>query len=83
VRLLRVCCCCDRYKHLQGKCVVHPVSQRRIPIIADAELVDMEFGTGERGGGWHQGLGGVAAGPRGGGSRAYGGTNKCVLGVGG
>ncbi|WIA29336.1 hypothetical protein OEZ86_011841 [Tetradesmus obliquus] len=35
-----------RYKHLHGKFVVHPVSQRRIPIIADAELVDMEFGTG-------------------------------------
>jgi hypothetical protein len=34
------------YKHLHGKFVVHPVSQRRIPIIADAELVDMEFGTG-------------------------------------
>eukprot|EP00878_Enallax_costatus_P001054 GHUV01001189.1.p1 GENE.GHUV01001189.1~~GHUV01001189.1.p1 ORF type:complete len:843 (+),score=324.29 GHUV01001189.1:29-2530(+) len=36
----------QRYKHLHGKFVVHPVSKRRIPIIADAELVDMEFGTG-------------------------------------
>jgi hypothetical protein len=34
------------YTHLHGKFVVHPVSQRRIPIITDAELVDMEFGTG-------------------------------------
>eukprot|EP00775_Hariotina_reticulata_P010346 gene10346-10503_t len=36
----------QRYKHLHGQHVVHPVSGRRIPIIADAELVDMEFGTG-------------------------------------
>jgi valyl-tRNA synthetase len=26
--------------------VVHPVDGRRIPIICDAELVDMAFGTG-------------------------------------
>ena len=26
--------------------VVHPVDGRRIPIICDAELVDMSFGTG-------------------------------------
>ena len=35
-----------RYTHLHGKHVVHPVNQRRIPIICDAELVDMAFGTG-------------------------------------
>ena len=35
-----------RYKHLHGKYVVHPFNNRRIPIITDAELVDMEFGTG-------------------------------------
>ena len=27
--------------------MVHPVNGRRIPIICDAELVDMSFGTGE------------------------------------
>jgi valyl-tRNA synthetase len=36
----------DRYKHLHGKFVVHPVDGRQIPIICDAELVDMSFGTG-------------------------------------
>jgi valyl-tRNA synthetase len=36
----------NRYKHLHGKFVVHPVSGRRIPIVTDAELVDMAFGTG-------------------------------------
>ncbi len=35
-----------RYTHLHGKCVVHPVSGRRLPIITDAQLVDMTFGTG-------------------------------------
>jgi valyl-tRNA synthetase len=35
-----------RYKHLHGKFVIHPFNQRRIPIITDPELVDMEFGTG-------------------------------------
>ncbi len=35
-----------RYRHLQGKQVVHPILGRNIPIIADAELVDMAFGTG-------------------------------------
>ena len=35
-----------RYKHLHGKFAVHPLNQRRIPIICDAELVDMSFGTG-------------------------------------
>lgn len=35
-----------RYKHLHGKFVIHPFNNRRIPIVCDAELVDMEFGTG-------------------------------------
>ena len=35
-----------RYKHLHGRHVVHPVDGRRIPIICDADLVDMAFGTG-------------------------------------
>ena len=35
-----------RYKSLHGKCLVHPVNGRKIPIITDAILVDMEFGTG-------------------------------------
>jgi valyl-tRNA synthetase len=33
-------------QHLHGKFVVHPFLERRIPIITDAELVDMAFGTG-------------------------------------
>ena len=36
----------DRYKHLHGKYVIHPFNNRRIPIILDPILVDMEFGTG-------------------------------------
>ncbi len=35
-----------RYKHLIGKTVRHPILPRDIPIIADAILVDPEFGTG-------------------------------------
>ena len=35
-----------RYAHLHGKHVVHPVNGRKIPIITDAVLVDMAFGTG-------------------------------------
>lgn len=35
----------DRYKHLVGKNVKLPLTDRVIPIIAD-EFVDMEFGTG-------------------------------------
>jgi hypothetical protein len=31
---------------MHGKFVVHPVDGRRIPLICDAELVDMSFGTG-------------------------------------
>ncbi len=36
----------DRYKDLIGKHAVLPIANRRIPIIADAILVDPEFGTG-------------------------------------
>ncbi len=35
-----------RYRHLAGGFARHPFLDRRIPIIADAELVDPEFGTG-------------------------------------
>ncbi|KAJ3564931.1 hypothetical protein NP233_g7968 [Leucocoprinus birnbaumii] len=36
-----------RYKHLHGKFAVHPfVSDRKIPIVVDSIVVDMEFGTG-------------------------------------
>lgn len=35
-----------RYKHLIGMEIVHPLVKRRLPIVADAELVDMAFGTG-------------------------------------
>ncbi|MDB4972833.1 MAG: valyl-tRNA synthetase [Myxococcaceae bacterium] len=35
-----------RYTHLHGKFAKHPFVDRRIPIILDAELVDMKFGTG-------------------------------------
>ena len=35
-----------RHKHLHGKRVRHPFVDRLIPIITDAELVDMSFGTG-------------------------------------
>jgi valyl-tRNA synthetase len=35
-----------RYTHLHGKHVIHPFNGRRIPIIQDATLVDMTFGTG-------------------------------------
>ncbi|XP_071948328.1 valine--tRNA ligase-like [Antedon mediterranea] len=34
-----------RYKHLQGKNVIHPFRNEPIPIIAD-DFVDMNFGTG-------------------------------------
>ncbi len=36
----------DRYKHLIGKEIDLPLSDRKIPILGDAELVDLEFGTG-------------------------------------
>lgn len=35
-----------RIQHLHGKFVLHPFSQRRIPIVCDGIIVDMEFGTG-------------------------------------
>jgi len=35
-----------RYKHLHGKFLIHPFCDRKIPIITDGELVDMNFGTG-------------------------------------
>jgi valyl-tRNA synthetase len=35
-----------RFKHLIGKQVELPLTGRRIPVIGDAELVSMEFGTG-------------------------------------
>ncbi|UZJ54975.1 hypothetical protein CBS101457_004295 [Exobasidium rhododendri] len=36
-----------RYKHLHGKFASHPfIPDRKIPIVADAIAVDMEFGTG-------------------------------------
>jgi len=35
-----------RYKHLVGGQVELPLTGRRIPILADAQLVDMAFGTG-------------------------------------
>ena len=35
-----------RYKDLHGKLLVHPFVDRKIPIITDAILVDMKFGTG-------------------------------------
>ncbi|MBA4157285.1 MAG: valine--tRNA ligase [Gemmatimonadetes bacterium] len=36
----------DRYRHLIGRTVRHPFIDRAIPIVADADLVDPEFGTG-------------------------------------
>ena len=36
----------ERYQHLIGKRVVHPLLDRRFPIVADAVLVDPAFGTG-------------------------------------
>lgn len=35
----------SRYKHLHGKFVKHPFTDRRLPIICD-DFVDMNFGTG-------------------------------------
>ncbi len=35
-----------RYQHLIGKTLQHPFVDRAIPIVADATLVDMAFGTG-------------------------------------
>jgi len=36
----------SRYASLIGKYAMHPFLPRKLPIIADEELVDMEFGTG-------------------------------------
>jgi valyl-tRNA synthetase len=36
----------ERYKHLHGKFVIHPLLNRKIPIVLDDILVDMAFGTG-------------------------------------
>jgi valyl-tRNA synthetase len=35
----------ERYKHLQGKRVIHPFRNETLPIILDS-FVDMSFGTG-------------------------------------
>jgi valyl-tRNA synthetase len=35
-----------RYLHLHGRFLVHPFVDRKIPIITDSTLVDMDFGTG-------------------------------------
>ena len=35
-----------RYQHLIGKKLVHPFLDRKLDIIVDDVLVDMEFGTG-------------------------------------
>ena len=36
----------ERYKHLIGKTLRHPIIERDVPIVGDAILVDPEFGTG-------------------------------------
>jgi valyl-tRNA synthetase len=36
----------ERYAHLIGKTIDLPLTERKIPIIADAVLVDLEFGSG-------------------------------------
>jgi valyl-tRNA synthetase len=36
----------DRYRHLIGRLVQHPLLDRRFPVIGDAVLVDPAFGTG-------------------------------------
>ena len=36
----------ERYKAFHGKTLVHPFSDRKVPIILDPVLVDMAFGTG-------------------------------------
>ncbi|XP_042860991.1 valine--tRNA ligase-like isoform X2 [Penaeus japonicus] len=35
----------ERYKHLHGKMVIHPFTNRKLPILQD-DFVEMEFGTG-------------------------------------
>ena len=34
-----------RYKHLHGKRLVHPFTQRQLPVLQD-DFVEMDFGTG-------------------------------------
>lgn len=34
-----------RYRHLHGKTLIHPFTNRKLPILQD-DFVDMEFGTG-------------------------------------
>ncbi|RYE81079.1 MAG: valine--tRNA ligase, partial [Myxococcales bacterium] len=36
----------ERYQHLIGKLLKHPFVDRKVPVIADAILVDPKFGTG-------------------------------------
>ncbi|CAH0518618.1 unnamed protein product [Peronospora belbahrii] len=36
----------SRYTRFHGKCVIHPFSRERIPIVTDDGLVNMELGTG-------------------------------------
>ena len=35
-----------RYKQMHGRYLVHPFVDRKIPVICDSTLVDMNFGTG-------------------------------------
>ncbi|KAI5074620.1 hypothetical protein GOP47_0010581 [Adiantum capillus-veneris] len=35
-----------KYAHLHGKFVIHPFDERKLPLICDKDLVDMNFGTG-------------------------------------
>ncbi|KAF3967901.1 hypothetical protein CMV_008152 [Castanea mollissima] len=35
-----------RYNHLHGKFAIHPFNGRKLPIVCDATLVDLKFGTG-------------------------------------
>ncbi|XP_050688997.1 valine--tRNA ligase-like isoform X2 [Eriocheir sinensis] len=35
----------ERYRHLHGKNLVHPFTQRRLPVLQD-DFVEMDFGTG-------------------------------------
>jgi valyl-tRNA synthetase len=39
-------CLLTQVQHLHGKFAVHPFLARRIPIVTDSIIVDMEFGTG-------------------------------------
>lgn len=38
--------CLNDPQHLHGKFAVHPFVDRRLPIVTDSIVVDMEFGTG-------------------------------------